>query len=149
MDIESKIIELLNEADSKMSQQEFSSLAESVIDYIDEIGRSKKASKPTVYRIIGAEAAELIEKIDAAIKRFGTYSYDDKGPYEVMNMKEIMTGLQSKPVKEIGKILSEVLDAYPVYGRAHSFVCCVIGELDYLPEEEFDELLDSDERFEY
>lgn len=72
MDIESKIIELLNEADSKMSQQEFSSLAESVIDYIDEIGRSKKASKPTVYRIIGAEAAELIEKIDAAIKRFGT-----------------------------------------------------------------------------
>ncbi|NBR96056.1 MAG: hypothetical protein EBT48_00365 [Verrucomicrobia bacterium] len=106
MDIESKIIELLNEADSKMSQQEFSSLAESVIDYIDEIGRSKKASKPTVYRIIGAEAAELIDKIDAAIKRFGTYSYDDKGPYEVMNMKEIMTGLQSKPVKEIGKIPS-------------------------------------------
>jgi len=149
MDIESKIIILLNEADSKMNQQEFSALAESIIDYIDEIARSKKASKPAVYRIIGAEAAELIDKIDAAIKRFGTYSYDDKGPYEVMNMKEIMIGLQSKPTAEIGKILSEVLDSYPNYGRAHSFVCCVLGELDYLPEEEFDELLGLDDRFEY
>jgi len=144
MDIEGRIIELLKEADSKMSIGEFESLAESIIDYIDEM-RIKKSRKP----IVGAEAAKLIDKIDAAIKKFGTYSYDDKGPYEVMNMKEIMIGLQSKPVKEIGKILSEVLDGYPNYGRAHRFVCCVLGELDYLPEEEFDEILYSDERFEY
>jgi len=144
MDIENKIIELLNEADSKMNQQEFSSLAESIIDYIDEIGRSKK--QPVS---ISPAALNLINKIDAAIQKFGTYSYDDKGPYEVMNMKEIMIGLQAKPITEIGKILSEVLDNYPNYGRAHSFVCCVIGELDYLPEEEFDKLFDLDERFEY
>jgi hypothetical protein len=144
MDIENKIITLLNEADSKMNQQEFSALAESVIDYIDEIARSKK--QPVS---ISPDAIELIGKIDKTIQKFGTYSYDDKGPYEVMNMKEIMIGLQVKPITEIGKILSEVLDNYPVYGRAHSFVCCVIGELDYLPEEEFDKLFDLDERFEY
>jgi len=144
MDIESKIIALLNEAGSKMNQQEFSALAESVIDYIDEIARSKK--QPV---IISSDALDLINKIDAAIKKFGTYSYDDKGPYEVMNINEIMIGLQSKPIAEIGKILSEVLDNYPNYDRAHRFVCCVIGELDYLPEEEFDKLFDLDERFEY
>jgi hypothetical protein len=144
MDIENKIITLLNEAGSKMNQQEFSSLAESIIDYIDEIARSKK--QPVS---ISSDALDLINKIDAAIKKFGTYSYDDKGPYEVMNINEIMIGLQVKPITEIGKILSEVLDNYPNYDRAHTFVGCVIGELDYLPEEEFDKLFDLDERFEY
>jgi len=147
MDIENKIIALLNEADSKMNQQEFSELADSLIDYIDK----SKISKSKIQRksIIGVEATAIIKKIDAAINKFGTYNFDDKGPGEVMNMKEIMIGLQSKPIKEIGKILSEVLNGYPNYERAHRFVCCVIGELDYLPEEDFDELLDFDERFEY
>jgi len=116
-----------NEADSKMNQKEFSSLAES----------------------ISHEAIEIINKLDKAIQKFGTYSYDDKGPYEVMNIDAIVKNLQGKPVKEIGKILSEVLDNYPVYGRASTLVNCIIGEFDYLPEEEFYELFDCDERFEY
>jgi hypothetical protein len=144
MDIENKIITLLNEADSKMNQQEFSSLAESIIDYIDEIGRSKK--QPVN---ISLDAIEIINKIDAAIQKFGTYSYDDKGPYEVMNIDEIINNLKTKPIKEIGKILSEVLDNYPDQRRASYFVNTIIGEFDYLPEEEFDELFDCDERFEY
>lgn len=41
-EMEDKIIELLNESDSKLSKEEFAVLAESIIDYIDEIGRSKK-----------------------------------------------------------------------------------------------------------
>ncbi len=40
-EIENKIIELLNEADEKLSKMEFESLAESIIDYIDEIAKSK------------------------------------------------------------------------------------------------------------
>lgn len=144
MDIENKIIALLNEADSKMNQQEFSSLAESIIDYIDEIARSKKQPAN-----ISPDAIEIISMLDKAIQKFGTYSYDDKGPYEVMNIDAIVKNLQGKPVKEIGKILSEVLDNYPVYGRASTLVNCIIGEFDYLPEEDFDELFDCDERFEY
>ena len=144
MDIESKIIALLNEADSKMNQQEFTALAESVIDYIDEIARSKKQPAR-----ISPVAADIIAKIDKAIQKFGTYSYDDKGPGEVMDINSIIINLQGKPIKEIGRILSEVLDNYPNYSRANTFVCCVIGEFDYLQEDEFDELLDLDERFEY
>jgi methionyl-tRNA synthetase len=40
--LENKIIKLLNEADEKLNKREFKSLAESVIDYIDEISRSKR-----------------------------------------------------------------------------------------------------------
>lgn len=40
--IEDKIIELLNEADSTLNSNDFGILAESIIDYIDEIGRNKK-----------------------------------------------------------------------------------------------------------
>jgi hypothetical protein len=40
--IENKIIECLNEADDKLNADDFSRLAESITDYIDEIGRSKR-----------------------------------------------------------------------------------------------------------
>ena len=40
--LETKIIQLLNEADNKLTKEEFASLAESLMDYIDEISRSKK-----------------------------------------------------------------------------------------------------------
>ena len=40
-EIHDKIIEALNEADEKLTATEFSQLAESIIDYIDEISRSK------------------------------------------------------------------------------------------------------------
>lgn len=39
--IENKIIECLNDADSKLDKSDFNILAESIISYIDEIGRSK------------------------------------------------------------------------------------------------------------
>jgi hypothetical protein len=41
-DLESKIVELLNEADETLTKDEFETLAESIIDYINELARSKK-----------------------------------------------------------------------------------------------------------
>lgn len=40
--IENKIIECLNDADDKLNVDDFSRLSESIIEYIDEIGRSKR-----------------------------------------------------------------------------------------------------------
>lgn len=40
--LEDKIIELLDEAGEKLSKNDFEILAESIMDYIDEIARSKK-----------------------------------------------------------------------------------------------------------
>ena len=39
--IETNIIEQLNIADDNLTKEEFYTLAESIINYIDEIGRSK------------------------------------------------------------------------------------------------------------
>lgn len=39
--IENKIIDCLNEADDKLDSDDFYRLAESIINYIDKIGRSK------------------------------------------------------------------------------------------------------------
>jgi len=39
--IETKIIEYLNEANDKLDANDFNRLAESIIDYIDDIGRGK------------------------------------------------------------------------------------------------------------
>ena len=41
-ELENKLIEILNEADTKLSKSEFEILAESIIDYIDEIANHKK-----------------------------------------------------------------------------------------------------------
>jgi hypothetical protein len=41
-ELENRIIELLNEADNTLNEEEFNQIAESIIDYIDEIGRNKK-----------------------------------------------------------------------------------------------------------
>lgn len=41
-ELENKIIEILNEADEVLTKSEFERLAESIIDYIDQIGRSKR-----------------------------------------------------------------------------------------------------------
>jgi len=40
--IENEIIDLLNKAEIDLNRSEFGSLAESIIDYIDEIARRKK-----------------------------------------------------------------------------------------------------------
>jgi hypothetical protein len=40
--LEDKIIDLLDEAGEKLSKDDFEMLAESIVDYIDEIARSKK-----------------------------------------------------------------------------------------------------------
>ena len=41
-ELESKIVELLNKAETDLDVKEFNMLSESIIDYIDEIGRRKK-----------------------------------------------------------------------------------------------------------
>lgn len=40
--IEDEIINCLNEADERLNADDFSKLAESIIDYIDDITRSKR-----------------------------------------------------------------------------------------------------------
>jgi hypothetical protein len=116
---------------------------------VSEIENRKEQKSGSYNPFLSELATEIMKKIDEAIKRFGSYSFDDKGPDEVMDIDSVTAKLKGKPVKEIGSILSEILDNYSDSKRALRFVECIIGEFDYLPEDEFTELLESDERFEY
>lgn len=94
-------------------------------------------------------AKDIMLKTDEALDRFGKYSFEDKGPWEVMDITSLTNQLKDKTAKDVGSILSKVLDNYNNQNYAKSVVGCIIGQLDSMPEDWFDELLDSDERFEY
>ncbi len=101
------------------------------------------------YDSVSDIANDIMKDIDKAIELFGSYSFDDKGPYEVMNLVPIVKKLKDKPISEIGSILSEVLDKYSDLSRSTEVVNCILGEFDTLPKDKFDELLRLDDRFEY
>lgn len=103
-----------------------------------------------VKRNINPISLSIIGKIDDALKQFGSYTFDDKGPYEVMDIGSIVYALKQKEVEEISTILSQILDNYENKKRSSSLVSTIIGELDEsIPDDDFEELLNSDNRFEY
>lgn len=104
---------------------------------------------------ISEEALNIMKEIDCALSEFGSYTFKDKGPDEVMYISNIKKRLEKKSIREIASILTEVLDNYNSvyanikYDHANSVVNCLIDEFNSLPEEEFEELLSYDSRFEY
>tara|TARA_Y100000389_G_scaffold4207_1_gene4012 strand:+ start:11443 stop:11727 length:285 start_codon:yes stop_codon:yes gene_type:complete len=89
---------------------------------------------------------KLIKDLEIALERFGTYSYYDKGADEVMDINGWMTKLDKLTIKELGTTLSYVLDNHKDSGN---LVECIIGCSDHREENDFGELLDMDERFQY
>ncbi len=51
---------------------------------------------------------EIRTKIREAIKEFGSYSYEDKGPHEVMNMGELETKLKKLSGAELKIVFNEL-----------------------------------------
>jgi hypothetical protein len=54
---------------------------------------------------------ECLEKMTEALKRFGTYSYDDKGPNEVMDIPNLVAQIRALPVEEAGEVLLEIANS--------------------------------------
>jgi hypothetical protein len=53
-------------------------------------------------------AAEIISQYKDAIKDFGTYTFDDKGADEVMDIRALAMAIEKLPAEEAAKILVEV-----------------------------------------
>lgn len=93
-------------------------------------------------------ALDFIQQIKTALKDFGEYTFGDKGADEVMDIRSVVKSLSSMDIPEIGKILSQVLDTQEVkYNFTSEFVSSVISGLDHM--DDFEELFDIDDRFEY
>jgi len=112
----------------------------------DEINRRAKETKNNSN--IHPLSAEFIKNIKEALKRFGSYSFLDKGPDEVMDISNIVNKLSNLDIKTIGTILTQCLDSKEVKLEfTASFVECIISSLD--DRSDFDELFELDDRFEY
>lgn len=81
---------------------------------------------------------ECLTELGVALKRFGTYSFDDKGPYEVMDVESLAQKLRVMPVAEATTVLLELASCNEYDGRSNELACALVGEL-----EDWDELFEN------
>jgi hypothetical protein len=81
----------------------------------------------------------ILSKLKEALEKFGTYSFDDKGPDEVMNTQSIINELKTLSSEQAGLILKEV--SLSKNERGKRLAECLVSGLDDMPEEWFENLL--------
>jgi len=82
-------------------------------------------------------AEECLDEISAAVKQFGTYSYDDKGPGEVMGVDKLVRKFRELDVKAAAHSLRILGNSPRQDGRGERLASCIIGEM-----EDWDELFE-------
>jgi hypothetical protein len=89
-----------------------------------------------------AFAIEILSALEGALKEFGTYSFDDKGAHEVMELNSFTTRLKALPIKDAGEILKLVGEGRSD-GRSEELRDTLVGNMDNASwsDEEFEELL--------
>lgn len=78
-------------------------------------------------------AEECIRQIKEARKLFGTYTWDDKGPREVMDMPAIMNEFNSMSATEVRDILIKVMK----YKHGYLFCSEVLASSQARSDEDF------------
>ena len=81
---------------------------------------------------------ECLTELGVALKRFGTYSFDDKGPGEVMDIDRLVGKLRVMPVAEATSVLLELASCNEYDGRSNELACELAAELD-----DWDELFEN------
>lgn len=83
---------------------------------------------------------EILNKMRLAIKKFGEYTFEDKGASEVMDIRELVAALSALSAVDARKVLEEVHDA-DRYGAilAGELVCGLDGQ----PTDWWDTLMES------
>lgn len=81
---------------------------------------------------------ECLAELGVALKRFGTYSFDDKGPSGVMDIDLLVEKLRVLPVVEATAVLLELASCNEYDGRSNELACELVAEL-----EDWDELFEN------
>ena len=84
------------------------------------------------------DSKTIIKDIKTALDQFGTYTYYDKGAEEVMDMYSYLNKASKMDADELAKILLEVLD----YEHGSQFVSCLLCDLDFMPDDYWDKLME-------
>lgn len=83
-----------------------------------------------------ALAARIINELGVALKQFGTYAFDDKGPHEVMGF-EMTAELRKLPAAEAAAVLTMVATSKKYKGRGLQVASCIVCDL-----QDWDELFE-------
>ena|SRR3972149_5411325 len=78
-----------------------------------------------------------LKELGLALKRFGTYQFDDKGPGEVMNMNILLTMFRAVDAKTAGEALIKLSQVKKYEGRGESLASALVGDM-----ENWDELFE-------
>lgn len=90
-------------------------------------------------KVSDALVERCLSELGQALKRFGTYSFDDKGPVEVMDLEELIDEIRQLPVEDAVAVL-QTLDASEEYeGRASTLASELIAGM-----QDWDELFEQD-----
>jgi hypothetical protein len=80
---------------------------------------------------------ECLTELGIALKRFGTYSFDDKGPSEVMDIDSLLEKFRAMPVEKAAEVLVELAASREHDGRGMWLASTLVGEM-----EDWDELFE-------
>lgn len=76
-------------------------------------------------------ATDIIQAAKTAIKTFGTYSFDDKGPHEVMNLGKIVAKLRTMPAPQVAQMIREIADTNALsHERGKAVASALVGIMD-------------------
>lgn len=82
---------------------------------------------------------KCLSKLGEALKRFGTYSFDDKGPNDVMDIEELTREIRRLPVVDAVAVLQAINTSEKYEGRASTLASNLIVDM-----QDWDELLEQD-----
>ena len=80
---------------------------------------------------------ECLTELGLALKQFGTYSFDDKGPHEVMYIDPLLAKFRVLPATEAARVLVELSESPEHSGRGNYLASTLVGEM-----EDWDELFE-------
>ncbi len=83
-------------------------------------------------------ANEITTKLDEALKRFGTYQFEDKGADEIMDMQEIAEKLKTMTSTQAGQVMKQVASSHD---RGQQLINDLVMSLDSMDEEWFEDML--------
>ena len=81
--------------------------------------------------ILHPAAHQCLQALSAALKQFGIYAFDDKGPGEVMGIGGLVRDFRRLDVGSAALALCQLATAKDHDGRGLPLACTLVGEMEY------------------
>ena len=73
---------------------------------------------------------ECLTELGLALKLFGTYSFDDKGPHEVMDIDSLGEKFRAMPAEKAAEVLVELAASQEHDRRGNWLASVLVGEME-------------------